>query len=137
MIGGVRAVVRGSSAHSENDDILNIGSYVCGNSHTCNHKVGGSAEPESTGVACRIGSAVRGDREILGVVDATSVGADLAAATLFATRAAVVDVGLEVATGSGAVGLARGTNTTAVGANEANNLCQMWAEEPLVTITIK
>lgn len=34
------------------------------------------------------------------------------------------------------IDIAFGTQN-AVGANEANNLCQMWAEEPIVTITIK
>ena len=34
------------------------------------------------------------------------------------------------------IDIAFGTKN-AVGANEANNLCQMWAEEPIVTITIK
>ena len=34
------------------------------------------------------------------------------------------------------VDIAFGTQTAA-GAYEANNLCHMWAEEPVVTITIK
>lgn len=98
---GCGAVVRGDAIESQHRDGLRLSSNIRGDTQARNHKVGGSLEPEpSSQAAAGECASVGWQREVLRVVDAGAIGADLSCRTFLAACAAVVDVRFEVTTRS-------------------------------------